>query len=210
MIFWKLFQRKKVTVFSSRVNKKITVVNNSGEKVIYVGDAEQTGGTITGMWRKTVSKLPKNQYADILILGLGGGDLVRIIRKKYPQARISAVELDPEMIKIARDFFQIKEGNKLKIINQDAAKSVRETESKFDLIFIDLFIGKNNPSQFRTEEFLKGVAKIKKKNGLIIYNSHFNEHNTKDFSQFKTRCQKVFARVEVIVSYRYSRILLLA
>ena len=42
---------------------------------------------------------PKN----VLIIGLGGGTLSNVIHELYPEATIENVEIDPAVIKVARD-----------------------------------------------------------------------------------------------------------
>jgi len=52
MNIFSFFSSKTLSEINSGINKKIKVVEVMGKKIIYVAGAEQTGGTITGMWRK--------------------------------------------------------------------------------------------------------------------------------------------------------------
>lgn len=205
----------KKTKFTSKINEKIEVLEkHDGSKVIYVRGAEQTGGTITGMWEKALNiiqnSIPPKAGQNCLLLGLGGGDVVRILNKLYPQLKITVVEIDPQMIKIAEIFFKIHISKKLKIRKMDAEFFLETYKQKFDLIIVDLFIGKFNPDKFRTPKFFKDIIDNLTSNGIIIYNSHYIPENPEEFEKFQQISKIFFKNVEIIVSYRFSRILLLS
>ena len=212
MSFLNFLRPIKKTNYTSIHNKKIEViVRYKDKKIIYVQGAEQTGGTITGMWQKAFSRLPKtrDKRLSALLLGLGGGDVVRLIHKINPQAFISAVELDPVMIKIAGDFFNLRDSDKLKIYQRDAFYFLLLNRETYDLIIVDLFIGFKNPQKFRELRFLNMLKKHISEDGFIVYNSHYHSDLNNVFEEFHTLCCKIFTKVEILISYPYSRILLL-
>ena len=45
----------------------------------------------------------------MLIIGLGGGSIPKKLQKEFPYMEIDAVEIDPEVIKMAKDYFNVKE-----------------------------------------------------------------------------------------------------
>ena len=99
--------------------------------------------------------LPAMQMAEkaenVLILGGGDGLAAREVLK-YPQVKqLTLVDLDPEMTKTFRTSATLSSLNqgslshpKTKVINDDAAKWLEETEGRFDVIIIDL----PDPSNF--------------------------------------------------------------
>src|SRR3989338_10377087 len=132
--FFSFFLPKKTTCFISKINGEIKILDVNGKKIIYVKGAEQTGGTITGMWKASVNKLSGHQIRNALILGLGGGDVIRILSKKFPDLKIDCVELDPQMIEVAEKIFHIRQIPKLRIIQADAYKYMKKNRRKYDLI----------------------------------------------------------------------------
>lgn len=203
----------KKTKFISKINEKIEVLEkHDGSKVIYVRGAEQTGGTITGMWEKALIELQNKNLtlSNCLLLGLGGGDVVRILKKLFPHLRLTVVEIDPQMIKIAEIFFKIHISKNLKIRKMDAEFFLETYKQTFDLIIVDLFIGKFNPEKFRTPKFFKDIKDNLTSNGIIIYNSHFIPESPGEFEKFHLLSKNYFKNIEIIVSYRFSRILLLS
>jgi spermidine synthase len=77
---------------------------------------------------------PKN----ILLLGLGGGTLVHLIRLFFPLAHITCVDLDNEHIKIAKQYFKIPESN-IRVVQGDAYEFLKRTKDTFDWIIDDVF-----------------------------------------------------------------------
>src|SRR5688572_13873288 len=55
----------------------------------------------------------------MLIIGLGGGSIPKKVQKEFPHMEIDAVEIDPEVIKMAKDFFHVKENKLLRLHAQD-------------------------------------------------------------------------------------------
>jgi len=211
MIFPSLFPRKNILRFKSKINREIRVVNRNGKKIVYAGGAEQTGGTITGMWKEAMEKVKnqKTKIKSILVLGLGGGDVLRILAAKFTAIKMDCVELDPVMIEAAENFFNIRPIPKLQIIQADAYKYMKKNRRKYDLIVTDLFIGKYNPEIFRKKDFLSFLKKGLTDQGLAVYNSHFKAADVREFRDFEGLCRDVFGQVSVIVKYKFSRILIL-
>ena len=211
MNIFSFFSSKILKVYKSEINGNIKIIENKGKKTVYVGGAEQTGGTITGMWKKALKVLKKrrNNSSTCLILGLGGGDVIRILKGLYPNLKMTVVEIDPVMIGMADEFFGMGVSSQLKIIKDDAWKFLKKNTVKYDLIIIDLFIGFLNPQKFRKKEFLKLLQKSLGQSGFAVYNSHYRPENPGDFSGFYEYCRQIFPKASVLVEYPFSRIILL-
>lgn len=75
----------------------------------------------------------------VLVLGLGGGAAVRLLRRHLAPERIVAVELDPTHVAVARRFFGVR-GRDVAVVRADALRWVRESpRERFDLVIDDLF-----------------------------------------------------------------------
>ena len=103
MNIFSYFRPKTLAHFKSKINDNIDILKKNGKKIIYVAGAEQTGGTITGMWKRSLSLIQYRweNLQNALVLGLGGGDVIRLVHKLNPRLVITAVDIDPVMIKIA-------------------------------------------------------------------------------------------------------------
>jgi spermidine synthase len=74
-----------------------------------------------------------------LVIGIGGGSLVRFIHHHYPQCHIDAVDTSSETIDIARRYFGLPETPLLEIHVSDGADYVAGTERQYDLLMVDAF-----------------------------------------------------------------------
>lgn len=168
--------------FNSKFNTKVQLVNFSGQLRLDMGGLTQSGQVIEKIWSKAFKKLlPKKSSSEldfsVLILGFGAGSVAKVINKKWPKAIITGVEIDPVVIKIAKQYFDADKISSLKIINQDATEFVKNTKSKFDLILVDCYQGFKIPSVFENEKFLKSLSNISKT--VLINRLFWDEHKQK-------------------------------
>src|SRR5206468_8317735 len=69
----------------------------------------------------------------ILLLGLGGGSLVKFCHRHLRNTRLTVVEIDPEVVKL-RECFQIPpDDERLRVILADGADFIREGEWTSDI-----------------------------------------------------------------------------
>lgn len=93
--------------------------------------------------------LPPKRRRRILILGLGGGSVARLARAIAPEAEIVGVELDAEVVRLARAHFEL-DRLALRVVQADArewlATAVRAGRGKarFDAVLEDVFIGRGD------------------------------------------------------------------
>lgn len=77
-------------------------------------------------------------YKNVLILGVGGGAVIRMLQPALPGARFTGIELDAVHIRLARKFFNVPKSARL--IQADAGEWVRQQQdADYDLIIDDLF-----------------------------------------------------------------------
>lgn len=73
------------------------------------------------------------------LIGMGGGSLVRFCHRYLPDAHLTAVECDPDVLAF-RDIFRVPpEGPRLKIIQADGAEYLARTRKTFDVLLVDAF-----------------------------------------------------------------------
>lgn len=81
---------------------------------------------------------PTGAPHSLLMLGLGGGTSLRTLRHLCPDLKITAIELDEEMIQLARDYMQLDTLD-IEVIPGDAYAWLRKNRRKFDVIFDDVY-----------------------------------------------------------------------
>jgi spermidine synthase len=115
------------------------------------------GGALTGVvWWALASPvllLPHDRPRRVLLLGLAAGSVGRAVRALDPGAEIVGVELDREVVRLARRHFDLDRLG-IELVLGDALDYLRRERRRFDLIVEDLFIG---TSRFvRKPEWLLG------------------------------------------------------
>jgi spermidine synthase len=75
-----------------------------------------------------------------LLVGLGAGSLTKFLYRHRPAARLTVVEIEPQVLATARHFFKLPEPDRrLCIVIDDAARYVPGGNATFDLILVDGF-----------------------------------------------------------------------
>jgi spermidine synthase len=106
----------------------------------------------------------------ILILGLGGGTLPMFIRKHYPEATIDAVDIDPDVVYVAKEFFGFREDSRMKAHVNDGRVFIEKSRQPYDVIFLDAFGADSVPAHLATQEFLQAVRRAVKPGGSVVGN----------------------------------------
>jgi len=106
----------------------------------------------------------------ILVVGLGGGTLPAFLHRHYPDATIDAVDIDPEVVFVAKEFFGFRENERLRVHIADGRKFIEDIRQPYDVIFLDAFGTDNVPPQLTTQEFLGAVRRGVSPGGVVIGN----------------------------------------
>lgn len=171
----RLLGRKVLYKGKSRFNGELLLVEDFFGKRLLADNLTQSGSYIRGLWDSAISKIDRAPL-QILILGLGAGSCLEPIRNKWPEAKITGVEIDPEMIKIGKKYFGLSENNP-KIIIKNAFDYLYQSKEKFDLVLVDLFLGDQLPKQTNSERFALNIRGKLNNQGLVIFNRlYFGEH----------------------------------
>lgn len=110
----------------------------------------------------------------ILIIGLGGGTMSNTLHQIYPNATITNVEIDPAVIKVARQYFGFFENNSVTSVVQDGRIFIKRAALKkqqYDWIILDAFNGDYIPEHLMTQEFLQETKALLSDNGILTANT---------------------------------------
>lgn len=166
---------------TSKVSGTLEVTWINGKKVLDSENANYSYGSLQRLLEYGLSKIYFDSKSDILLLGLGAGSIVHSLRKKFKhRGTITAIELDPVVIDLARNEFEVATLNDVNIIESDAYEFVQEAHETFHLIIVDLFIDNKVPSQFYTTDFWEHIIKNVKSKGTILFNAGIllEDHST--------------------------------
>ena len=106
----------------------------------------------------------------MLLIGLGGGSIPKKLNKEFPNLEIDAVELDPEVIKLAKDHFNVKESRALRLHAQDGRLFLTRTQNQYDLIMLDAYFTDAMPFHLATRQFFELAQRKLTPNGIVVAN----------------------------------------
>ena len=135
------------------------------------------GSPVTGgVWdalAAPVLMLPPARRRSLLVLGLGGGSVARVLRALAPQARIVGVEREPEVLRVARRRLGLSALG-VEVVEADARFYLARLRRRFDLIVEDLFVGSGrgvHKPDWLAGAALERLAKRLAPGGLLVSNA---------------------------------------
>jgi len=105
-----------------------------------------------------------------LVIGLGGGSVVKRMWRDYPAMRIDAIEIDPEVVEIARDLFALPVDERISVTVGDGRQFVKVAGDTYDIVIVDAFDDDRVPRHLTTEEFMREVRDVLTPGGVVAYN----------------------------------------
>jgi len=105
-----------------------------------------------------------------LVIGLGGGSVVKRMWRDYRDMTIDTVELDPEVIDVARTYFALPDDERIRVYTGDGRGFVRTSNEVYDVVVIDAFDEDRVPRPLTTEEFMREVRDRLAPGGAVAYN----------------------------------------
>jgi len=159
---------------SSPYNRDIRVVEESGKYKLLVNGSTETGQYIKKLLKFAVDKLGMSKEKNIrsvLVLGVAGGTIIYMLHALYPKAQITGVDIDSAMIEIGKKYFGLGSIKKLKLTVADAKDYLRRQHiKKYDVVVIDLFIGRDIPAFVSSNNFLTRIKTILTPRGFVLIN----------------------------------------
>ena len=111
-----------------------------------------------------------HQPKHILMLGLGGGSLVKYCHRNLLATRITAVEIDPDILAFRDQFMLPPDDARLQVLLGDAADYLRRVHQGADVIVIDAFDRDGFSSSICTREFYLDVRDTLMPKGVMVAN----------------------------------------
>ena len=165
--------------------RAMTFVRDNGEEVVQSRVSLSAPHTLVspharGMFASYLYQPPPRR---VLVVGLGGGAMVRFLAHHEPQAHIDAIEIDPAVVRLAADYFGVRTGGNIRVHTADAVAFIESTADRYDLILMDAFLRPSGdtdatgvPTRLKTLAFLERLKGTLAPGGVVAFN--VNEHDT--------------------------------
>ncbi|OFK88082.1 MULTISPECIES: polyamine aminopropyltransferase [unclassified Eikenella] len=104
-------------------------------------------------------------------IGLGGGSFVRWIDAHLSEVAQTAVEINPQVISVARGLFELPfEGEKFEIIEADGAEYIKTLRGGTDVLLVDGFDGVQIIDALVAEPFFADCRTALSEHGIFVTN----------------------------------------
>jgi spermidine synthase len=110
---------------------------------------------------------------EVLIIGLGGGSLVKYCHKHLPMTHITAIEIDNEVIALREHFHVPPDDSRLKIINDDGARHVMkmvDANQYADVMLVDAYDRRGVAEAVVEHAFLENSRRALSPRGVFVMN----------------------------------------
>jgi spermidine synthase len=105
-----------------------------------------------------------------LILGHGGGSLAKWLAVHWPDLEVDTVEVDPSVVGAAERYFEYQPPAIHHVHVGDARMFLRTTETRYDIIWLDVFARHLIPFHLTTQEFFQTVSAHLSRDGVLAVN----------------------------------------
>jgi spermidine synthase len=128
----------------------------------------------------------------VLVVGLGGGAMVRFLEHRDPELEIEAVDIDPEVVRIADRYFGTRSSEHVRIEVADGYEVVRNGAQPYDVIYIDAFLrpsdetdSSGNPLRLKETPFYHALRSRLSANGVAVFNLNPQPDREKDVAELR-------------------------
>jgi len=113
------------------------------------------------------SRFPRN----VLLIGLGAASLTKFLYRNYPLAKLTVVEIEPNVVAAASHFFKLpNDPLRINIVIADGVEFVANSNKTWDLILIDGFDADARAGGLDTLPFYQAARAHLSENGIMAVN----------------------------------------
>jgi spermidine synthase len=139
-----------------------------------------------------------SQLGRVAIIGLAGGTIARQFTAVYGPISIDGVEIDPAIVRVARQYFDMDEPN-LHVFQEDGRAFAQQTRARYDVIAIDAFQQPYIPFHLTTLEFFRTLSNHLTSNGVLTLNTGHTRTDFRLVQAFVNTLSLVFPSVYVFL-----------
>ncbi|MBW3634134.1 MAG: fused MFS/spermidine synthase [Chloroflexi bacterium] len=145
---------------------------------------------------------------DALLIGLAGGTVARQLTAAYGPIPIAGVEIDPEIDRVAREYFALDELANVEVIVADGRYALKSSDATFDLIGVDAYRQPYIPFQLTSREFFQEVSDHLRPGGVAVVNAGRTSTDFRLVEALGATMRDVFPHVVAIDVDRYTNTIL--
>jgi spermidine synthase len=108
--------------------------------------------------------------SNLLLIGGGGFTLPRALISEFPKLNLDIVEIDKQLLEIAKRFFKFEPSTSTHIYIGDGRQFIDSVDQTYEMIVLDVFIEADIPNQFKTAAAAASLKRCLDNNGVAAFN----------------------------------------
>jgi spermidine synthase len=184
------------------IHNIIEVHDHPRERVLYLNYAagvqtiEVKGEVLTGDYFDLFLLGPHlSGGRKVLMLGAAGGIAMKQMAAVFPEAEITGVDLDPEVLRVAREYFGLGGYPRIRLVAEDARWYLARATERYDVIAVDLYVTGTIPFFTATTEFFALARERLTEGGVLLINVLSRRRGEERIAPFVRTLEAVFPSV---------------
>jgi spermidine synthase len=125
------------------------------------------------------------------LVGLGGASVAKFIHRHLPDTRLTALEINPDVVSAARSYFMLPDDDeRLQVIIGDGARYVRAQDGTLDVLLVDGYDAHRIVEALASSDFYDACLRALAPGGIAVFNLWGSD---KFFDIYFDRVAKAFA-----------------
>ncbi len=166
------FSHYQIVDYTNASGKNIRVLSNGpqgGQSAVDRRHPSQLVFEYTKALAQSVAQAPGKQR--IAVLGGGTYTLPQYLARTYPTSQIDVVEIDPDLLGIAKTYFQYQPTGNITHIAADARTFLNTNKRTYDLIIADVYNDTSVPFSLTTTEYTAQLRRNLTPSGTVLVNA---------------------------------------
>jgi spermidine synthase len=135
----------------------------------------------------------------MLIVGLGGGGMVRFLQRRDAGVAVDAVDIDPVVVDVARRYFGTTPSENVRLITADGYDFIRQSRERYDVIYMDVFLRPSDETdaagaalRIKDAPFYAAMADHLTPQGVVAFNLLPHPQRDSDVAELRQAFPQVY------------------
>lgn len=142
-------------------------LNNLAQSVMYLDGSNRQASSYTDYFNLAFLFTPDVER--VLFIGGGGFSGPKQFLEYYPHLSVDVVEVDPDVVRVAREYFYVVDDPRLGVFVDDGRAFLSDAE-EYDVIVLDAYSRAYVPFHLMTLEFFEALDEHLSPDGVIVSN----------------------------------------
>ena len=185
-----------IQVLDDQNLRLLTVNEGQAYQSVYYPNATLLGG-YWDLFLVTPYLTEQDAPHSLLVVGLAAGTVTKQFARVYPNIQMDGIEIDPEIVRIGREWFDMNEPN-LNVLVDDGRAALRKTDKTYDVIVVDAYRQPYIPFHLATIEYFQELRAHLTERGVVAINAARTPNDARLVNALAYTVNQVFPTVMLL------------